>query len=535
LRNRGSKLFTLLLLPLLAGGKEKEEVTAARRAFETVEALASIPNPADVQSCIQAQREAGKIPAKSERVLIDARRMYCEFLKAALANDTKALAQSAAAMDTPRGDGKNDSAPVLKLAASIAALKSAAPGAQAEQDLTTALQSLNCLNAGFARTQTCNALDSAGRLWLGWFALRRNELTQAETAFHHVGASPWNAWLTGIYSSEGRRCREAAMAFADAAASWPIRGRSLVEWLGPQPAPGELPARLAYAQAMAGDTEAALPNLDAAISARPNDAVSLFLRGLLRRSIPDLEAAAKAAPPEQAHLYRGVLFERRREYPAATREFDQAGKDTADLAAWKSLTDAAAGACPADSNEMDKLSATATPLFPKGEYAIEIVECRLRTAMALDRLIALDASVRSQHPAAPGDLGNHFAAAYIRQGVQAEDRKDSASAVVAYRRALEWMPRNTKARFNLGALFFGDRKFDLAEAEYRALLVADPNDREAQFWLGQSILAAIEPDAKPDAIRRAEACGLLQQSIRIQDSAKRDEFAAAISASTCGN
>jgi hypothetical protein len=76
----------------------------------------------------------------------------------------------------------------------------------------------------------------------------------------------------------------------------------------------------------------------------------------------------------------------------------------------------------------------------------------------------------------------------------------------------------------------GEQKFDLAEAEYRALLAADPADREAQFWLGQSILAAT-----PAAARKAEACDLMQQSMKIQDSGKRDQFASAISSSACAN
>ena len=88
--------------------------------------------------------------------------------------------------------------------------------------------------------------------------------------------------------------------------------------------------------------------------------------------------------------------------------------------------------------------------------------------MALDKLYAgrLDAAkIRLLHDKIAND--------YANQGVAAEDRKDPSAAVIAYRHAIEWNPSNAKARFNLGAIYIEDKRYNLAEGEYKALVQAD--------------------------------------------------------------
>ena len=128
------------------------------------------------------------------------------------------------------------------------------------------------------------------------------------------------------------------------------------------------------------------------------------------------------------------------------------------------------------------------------------------------------------------ELRNQIAAGYAEQGIAAEDRKDSYSAVAAYRHALEWNPTNAKARFNLGAIYIEDKRFNLAEAEYRALVDADATDYEAQYWLAQSILAQ-----RPSQPRVVAACELLRRSMAIEDAQKKAEFAKAFAAAKCAN
>ena len=114
------------------------------------------------------------------------------------------------------------------------------------------------------------------------------------------------------------------------------------------------------------------------------------------------------------------------------------------------------------------------------------------------------------------------------QGVAAEDSKDPYSAVAAYRKAIEWDPRNSKARFNLGAIYIEDKHYDQAEAEYRALVEADASDYEAHYWLALSILAQ-----HPEPWRVTEACGLLQKALAINDPGKKAQFLKAMGAAGC--
>jgi len=102
--------------------------------------------------------------------------------------------------------------------------------------------------------------------------------------------------------------------------------------------------------------------------------------------------------------------------------------------------------------------------------------------------------------------------------------------VISYRKAIEWNPNNAKARFNLGAIYIEDKRFNLAEAEYRALVEVDASDYEAHYWLAQSILAQ-----RPPLERIAEACGLLRRSLAINDPQRKAQFLKAVAAAKCPN
>ncbi len=520
-----------MLLASFAHAKEKEGMTAARQAFEKIEAVSGIPRAEDIGVCMQTQQDALKAASTSERALLLARSSYCQFLRAALSATPVDLKGAALALTRARGEGKNDSAPLLLVTAGIAGLKSnpsAAPDAPAIQNLTALLPTLNCLNAGFAGVKTCNGLQRAGYLWVGWSALANNRRADAETAFRHGESAAWISCIAGKAALETNRWQDAALAFTSAASAW-SGAMSFSDWLGPQLPPGELAGDVAWSRAMSGDTQAALAPLNAALAARPTDARLLFLRARMRESIPDLEAAIKNAPPNDAHFYRGVLQVRQHQYVAAALEFD-AAPPRPDLEAWRSLTRAATGQCAQDAGAMDQLAASASPLFPKKEYQAEVLQCRLRLVDSLAHLISLDSTARPLYFRAPGfdSIRHEMADAYVRLGLHAENRKETDDAVRAYTRALEWDPHQTRAHFGLGAIHSSARRFDQAEAQYRAVLAANPEDREAQFWLGQTILASA-----PGPAHTAEACGLLQQSIRIKDSARRDQFATAISLSVC--
>jgi tetratricopeptide (TPR) repeat protein len=154
-----------------------------------------------------------------------------------------------------------------------------------------------------------------------------------------------------------------------------------------------------------------------------------------------------------------------------------------------------------------------------------VVDCRLQSATTLDQLLALNDDLKLASPdrASRERISN----AYLKYGLDAEDHQNNVVAERAYLKSLEWFSLNTKARFNLAAIYIGDRKFDQAEPQYRALLEADSADRESEFWLAQCLL-----NVSPTQGRKAEACNLLQQAIQIDDAARKAQFAAVI-ASSC--
>src|SRR5205814_8507347 len=145
---------------------------------------------------------------------------------------------------------------------------------------------------------------------------------------------------------------------------------------------------------------------------------------------------------------------------------------------------------------------------PKAEASAVVLDCRLKQAKTLDEYLAIEKQFANRvDPARLRELRTLIANAYADQGIAAEDRKDSPSAIAAYRQAIQWNPANSKARFNLGAIYIDRKDYALAEAEYRALTAADPADYEAQYWLAQSILAQ-----RPEQARVIEACELLRKS-----------------------
>ena len=169
------------------------------------------------------------------------------------------------------------------------------------------------------------------------------------------------------------------------------------------------------------------------------------------------------------------------------------------------------------------------------EAAALVVDCRLKKASGLDDYLAIEKQYAGWLDSAKlRDLRNLIASAYADQGVAAEDRKDSEAAIAAYRRSIEWNPVNPKSRFNLGAIYIEDKRYDLAEAEYRALVDTDANDYEAQYWLAQSILAQ-----RPAPERVADACGFLRRSRRGRRPAaakcQKAQYNKALTAAKCQN
>jgi tetratricopeptide (TPR) repeat protein len=237
----------------------------------------------------------------------------------------------------------------------------------------------------------------------------------------------------------------------------------------------------------------------------------------------------------QAHFARGVLLYRQKDFSRAEAEFvaAQSARLTevpqADVTAWRALSAVSGTACSASLDILESLYRTASDQFPKAEAAAMVIDCRLKQASNLDQYLAVEKQYAERlDPARRRDLRNHIADAYANQGVAAEDGKDPMAAATAYEQALRWNPSNAKARFNLGAIYIEDKRFDQAEEQYRALVEADANDYEAHYWLGASILAQHPP---PERV--ATACEILRHALSINDPDKRAQFNKVFTAARC--
>ena len=129
----------------------------------------------------------------------------------------------------------------------------------------------------------------------------------------------------------------------------------------------------------------------------PESARALYLRACAHEIAGQAEAAladynlasrtafAKAADlaSGEAHLYRGILLYRRKEYSHAEDEFSSAlnfeipGGLRADAVAWRHLAAVAGGSCDASRQRLEQSLAAASPYFPKAEARTLMGSCGL--------------------------------------------------------------------------------------------------------------------------------------------------------------
>jgi Tfp pilus assembly protein PilF len=147
----------------------------------------------------------------------------------------------------------------------------------------------------------------------------------------------------------------------------------------------------------------------------------------------------------EPHLSAGLLRERQRDFSAAEAEYKQV------LALDPRSTEAVIGL---------------TNLYMKSH--------RLGEAEPLLRQLAIER---------PDDAGIHL---QLGRVLAAQDKKDDAIAEI--QTALKHSPKDSEAQHDLADLYAGTGKNDLAEAAYRPLVAASPNDAELHRGLGQALL-----------------------------------------------
>ena len=535
----------------------------AKFDFDKVDAT-PIPDIAATQACVQSNAAALPVTRAEERYLIYYRRGYCE-LFGALADGASEVFQAAAKdfMEALVNWPKKAATPApagLKALVSIAHLEQ---GRMADsypdlaRELTAQAAEPACFDSPVMSKGFCKALIDTARTWLGWLAYHQNDFAAAASALEPLSqgtaVSPWATWVQGRLAQQQNRIADAVVLYEKTLAAWTAIAASpnpdVVTLLGPKLDTGAVHYQLGLADFTRQKYESAISHFDASLKARPRNSYAIFLRGRSKDALhlnvaamEDYALSTQTARGEndsswnvaQAHYYRGLLLYQAKDYGGADGEFSLAlagrlgdiGKP--DATAWKAMAAAAGGGCKSV-EQLESAAGAASNQFPKAAATAIVFDCRMKQASTLDQYMALAKSYENRVDKAKlGELKARIASIYADQGIAFEDQKDPYSAVAAYRKAVEWNPGNTKARFNLGAIYIEDKHFEQAEAEYRALVDADENDYEAHYWLAQSILAQ-----RPPPERVADACELLQKALSINDPEKKAQFAKAVSAANC--
>jgi tetratricopeptide (TPR) repeat protein len=245
----------------------------------------------------------------------------------------------------------------------------------------------------------CRNLLATGRQWLAWMALRAGNLDQAATEFSAFPASGWPAWVAGRKAFASGNYAGTVVQYSQAIQVWkPIwqaPGPTFLKALGPRPDMASALTERGGAELLAGETKSAIATLDEAIKADPSDARAIFLRGRARELGGQMELAlgdynlasrtafanAKDLVSGEAHLYRGIVLYRRKDYGRAEEEFSSAlnfaipAAIRSDAIAWRRLAAVAGGACVTAREYLAPALAEVSPYFPKEEARAMVATC----------------------------------------------------------------------------------------------------------------------------------------------------------------
>ena len=381
----------------------------AQTDFERVQ-LAPVPELRDASACIQSQAALLPVASRTEVPLVHFHKGYCALMAATITHSAGDFSAAAAEFDAAvqawparvekpaKGVPVEEGSSALPVLASIARLKAGPDSASlgpAPQAIEAALSKPAC-PASVMSTAECQGILQIGRQWLGWIALRDNRPEEAGRDFADSG---WSAWVAGKQAFERRNYSGAAEQYRKAIQHWDELASepapSLAVRLGPTPDMGLALADLGGAQLLAGDPAGAIATLDTAIKRDPDHAWSFYLRARAKEMLGQTDAAwadynlasrtAFAAAHDlvsgEAHLYRGILLYRRKDFGRAEDEFASALNFEIpvplrpDAEAWRHLAAVAAGACGAGRDQLQRSLPAVSPFFPAREAQALMTSC----------------------------------------------------------------------------------------------------------------------------------------------------------------
>ena len=406
-------ILALLAVPaLLAADSQQLSLSLKAQAdYERVE-LSAIPPLHDTVGCMQSQAALLAVAAPSEVSTIQYRRGYCALAGATLSQNAAEFAAAAAAFDKaiqawPGRYNEKHQAPEpvsagLRVLAAVARLEAAGTddtaSGRARQELSEALGSATCLSRLMTEPRCENVID-LGRQWLGAFALREGNWPAASQDFAPATAPAWAEWTSGKQAFAGGSYSVAAGDFRKAVAVWESRRDMaelpILERLAPQPEMASAYADLGGARLLAGDATGAIASLNLAIKEDPSAARSYYLRARAKEAAGEKDAAladynmasrtafaaAKDLASGEAHLYRGILLYRRKDFTRAEDEFSSAMNFEigaglrADARAWRYMAAVAEGSCQASRELLQQSLAGVTPYFPRAEAQGVLAGC----------------------------------------------------------------------------------------------------------------------------------------------------------------
>jgi tetratricopeptide (TPR) repeat protein len=412
-------LFLVIILTArgvnASGDRESELVVRAQSDFDRVE-LSGSPQIQDTSGCVQSQAAAIAVAPRAELASLYFQKGYCELIGATLNHRAGDFQQAAGSFeksieawpDSLGRNGKNappQPAPSgLRILAAISPLlggESEGASANAAKQISAAEDHPFC-PASLMAESFCQTLLQVGRGWLGWMALEHNDLIEATRELSSVPESPWALWAAGQQAFRDRNYAEAGAQYRQAVQLWTEAQSApdIAQRLAPQP---DLPLvwmQLGKAQLIAGEAAAAIGSLDNAIKGNSSLARAIYyraraeeLQGRTEQALADYALASRTAfanaqdlKSGEAHLYRGILFFRRKDYARAEDEFASAlnfgiAPDLVpDTEAWRHMAAVAQGACGASRQMLEDSLTHVSALFPKAEARSLAAACPLTDA-----------------------------------------------------------------------------------------------------------------------------------------------------------
>ncbi len=381
----------------------------ARSEFDRVERAATA-ELRDTIACTQTQAALLPVTSPEELPLIHYRKGFCTLAGATITHNAAEFADAAVEFDRAiegwpaRAQSRGKKSPPeplpsgLRVLAAIARLEVGTDNAGLERawkELSASVQPPVC-QSSLMPEALCGGVFKAGHQWLGWMALRQDGFAEAAREFAESTGTGWPEWVAGRTAFRDGRYREAANQYRQAI-DFARQGppASLIGRLRPRPdLPLEL-VELGGAQLLAGDGATAIATLDEAVKAAPGNARALYLRARAKEMAGQAEAAladynlasrtafagAQDLASGEAHLYRGILLYRRKDFSHAEDEFssalnfDIAGGLRADAVAWRHLAAVATGSCDASRQYLERSLSAVSPYFPKAEARTAMAAC----------------------------------------------------------------------------------------------------------------------------------------------------------------